>query len=570
MIAWIRACFASSKKLAAIILALGLTATVFSVGLMFVAGYLISASADNIYSILVLNLPLAFVQIFGLGKPIARYVERLESHDWVLRLTSNLRRRLFLAVQVQVRGDHRLKTGEVLGSLASDIEQVQNLFLRTVFPILISWLSGLLLVIIAGFASPLLFVFAGIMMVVLCVLLPLLSLCIQRAKIVQANNDRDQLYATLTDSVLGAQDVAIAGRGEQVTAAFLQRFEKLHKRESALERGNRLRLLVVQVLLWVSLLVCVLWAAEALGGVHGGSANWIAAVALGFFPLIEVFASLSQQFENGLSQKESLERLSKRGFLSAQEHSVPASAQPQGCDIALDQVSFSHDGITPVFENLSLTIPQGQKLGVLGRSGSGKTTLIRLIHGDLEPSAGSISFGGIPVARMRDQIWNHVGLISQDIYIFAMSIFDNLRLGKIEVSESEAWAALDAVGLKSYVEGLPDRLETMADEAGLRFSGGQKQRLALARVLLQNPEVVILDEPTVGLDPMSEQLVLDTVNRAFAGKTVVMVTHHLQGLEKFDRVVFLEEGQLIMDGSPKHLAQENERYAKLLAFDTGI
>ena len=140
-----RSNLAISKKLLAEILALGLTASVFAVGLMFVAGYLISASADNISSILMLNLPLAFVQIFGLGKPIARYFERLKSHDWVLRLTSMLRYQLFTVAQAWQRANQRLQTGDVLESLAHDIEQVQNFYLRTVFPLLIAWMVGVLL-----------------------------------------------------------------------------------------------------------------------------------------------------------------------------------------------------------------------------------------------------------------------------------------------------------------------------------------------------------------------------------------------------------------------------------------
>ena len=121
MIAWIRSYLGASKKLLAQVLVLGVIAVVFAIGLMFVAGYLIAASADNAFSLLMLNIPLAFVQIFGLGKPLARYLERLRSHDWVLRLTSTLRLRLFRVVQHQQREQETWRTGDELGSLASDI-----------------------------------------------------------------------------------------------------------------------------------------------------------------------------------------------------------------------------------------------------------------------------------------------------------------------------------------------------------------------------------------------------------------------------------------------------------------
>ena len=313
------------------------------------------------------------------------------------------------------------------------------------------------------------------------------------------------------------------------------------------------------------------WTSVRFGGTPGGTSDWIVAVALGFFPLIEVIAPLPQLFEDTLEHREALERMNEQGLLADPDPALFTSPFLHApFDISIEELSFSYEPEHCILSKVTLSIPYGQKLAILGKSGSGKTTLAHLIHGDLLPRAGAISIAGVSIANLRDAIWDYVGFISQDSYVFAMSIFDNLRIGKIEVSEEEAWSALDAVGLKSHVASLPDKLETMADEAGLNFSGGQRGRLALARVLLQDPPIVVLDEPTVGLDPVTEQKVLDTIMRVFAEKTVIMITHHLQGVEAFDRVLFVEEGRLIMDGSPAVLTVENERYAKLLAFDRGL
>lgn len=219
MIAWIRSYLGASKKLLAQVLVLGVIAVVFAIGLMFVAGYLIAASADNAFSLLMLNIPLAFVQIFGLGKPLARYLERLRSHDWVLRLTSTLRLRLFRVVQHQQREQAHWRTGDVLGSLASDIEHVQNLFLRCVFPVLIAWIVGVLLVAVAGFMSPGLLLFALIAFLLLCVIIPALAVVLNRARIERNDRTRASLYAEVTDKVLGSRDIAIAGRGERSPAS---------------------------------------------------------------------------------------------------------------------------------------------------------------------------------------------------------------------------------------------------------------------------------------------------------------------------------------------------------------
>ena len=571
MIAWIRSYLGASKKLLAQVLALGVTAVVFAIGLMFVAGYLIAASADNAFSLLMLNIPLAFVQIFGLGKPLARYLERLRSHDWVLRLTSTLRLRLFGVVQHQQYEAAHWRTGEVLGSLASDIEHVQNLFLRCVFPVLIAWIAGVVLVAVAGCMSAGLLLFAFIAFVLLCVIVPAFAVVLNRARIERNDRARASLYAEVTDKVLGTRDIAIAGRGEEVACQLMGDFDRLNASEKTIARRDRLRLLLIQALLLCIILVLIWWTSARFGGAPGGTSDWIVAVALGFFPLIEVVAPLPQLFEDALEHREALERMNERGLLADPDPAIfTAPSLHSPFDITIEDLSFSYEPEHCILREVTLSIPYGQKLAVLGKSGSGKTTLAHLIHGDMLPSSGAISFAGVPVADLRDSIWDYVGFISQDSYVFAMSIFDNLRIGKIEVSEEEAWAALDAVGLKDHVASLPDKLETMADEAGLNFSGGQRGRLALARVLLQDPPIVVLDEPTVGLDPVTEQKVLDTIMRVFADKTLVMITHHLQGVEAFDRVLFVEEGRLIMDGSPTVLLRENARYAKLLSFDRGL
>lgn len=150
-----------------------------------------------------------------------------------------------------------------------------------------------------------------------------------------------------------------------------------------------------------------------------------------------------------------------------------------------------------------------------------------------------------------------------------MTVLENLRIGRADATEEEVWDVLEQVGLRPMVERLPQGLSTMVDEAGLRFSGGERHRIALARVLLQDVPVVILDEPTVGLDPLTERALLDTVLHALDGKTVIMITHHLAGVGAMDRVVFLEHGRIELDGAPDELARTSERYRSLLAFDRG-
>ena len=165
--------------------------------------------------------------------------------------------------------------------------------------------------------------------------------------------------------------------------------------------------------------------------------------------------------------------------------------------------------------------------------------------------------------------------MQQSTYLFRGTVLDNLRIGRPDATENEARAAIEAVGLAERIDAMEGGMHALIDEAGANFSGGERHRIALARVLLLDPPIVILDEPCAGLDPETERSVLETMFRVFADRTVVMITHHLEGASLADRVVFLEDGAIAqdngraIDGSPASLELESTRYARLLAFDRG-
>lgn len=167
----------------------------------------------------------------------------------------------------------------------------------------------------------------------------------------------------------------------------------------------------------------------------------------------------------------------------------------------------------------------------MGRSGSGKSTFASLLRGDLLPTQGSITLNGEPVASFGEDISEWIGVINQSPYLFHTTILNNLRIGNEEASEEEVWDVLKRVGLSEMVTALPEGLRTMVDEAGLRFSGGERHRLALARILLKKTPIILLDEPTVGLDPITEQAVLETFSmswktrRLFGSPTTCKESH---------------------------------------------
>lgn len=591
---WVKPFFFRYASVLALALGLGLVAFLFAGGLMFTSGYMISLAATLPLTALAVHMPSLLVRIFGVGKPVLQYLERLMSHDWVLRMTSELRRRLYDAFE-HTSPDRRAKRrmGDILGLLAEDIEHIQNLYLRTIFPMLVGWLVYAALIALLGLFSVPVALALALMLGIIVFVLPLLSVCVNGARLEQSKATKDALYADLTDNVLGVADWMYSGR----SADYLHRHQALQQKaraaDAAIARFNRLRDVFSQAVFGACVVLVFAWAACAFGAnptteglagslatvtmpnaiVHAG--NWIAAFALCFFPLIEALSPLPEASMGLLSYATSLERMN--GYSDA-----PADGAPSGPltpepaldgkrpDIDIRNATFRYpDGPCDVIKDLSLSIPAGQRIAVLGRSGAGKSTLGALLLGTYAPSSGSVRIAGIDAHAFGAGMPHVVGVIQQSPHLFNWTLRDNVALGNVHASDDEIVEALRAVGLEPLLGRLPQGLDTIVDEAGRRFSGGERHRIALARVLLAGPPIVILDEPFAGLDPDTEQALIDTMFATLEGRTIVMITHHLQGVAACDRVIFVEDGGIALDGAPDQLERANERYRRLLAFDRG-
>ena len=583
-LAWIGPYLTAYRAPLALALVLGLAAAAFSCALMFCSGYLISGTAAARGSILLLYVPIIYVRIFGGGKPILAYLERLVSHDWVLRMTSRLRLRLYRALEHRQRhaagrAGGGPRTGEVLGVLAEDIGHLQNLYLRSAFPTAIAWALYLIVLVAAGALSPALACVFGVGCLASVAAAPLASAVINGAREERHRAAKAELYAGLTDDVLGIADWVCSGRrGDYLGHGGASR-ERARAAERAGRRFDRRRDALVRLSLGLTAVAVLAWAGARFGGPDGAAAGatvWIAAFALGFFLLAERFAPLSAAASEGRGQLAAVDRMAAigedegDGAQPAPERPAGDEPSPAGHDLALTGVRFAYPGaVRETLRGIDLAIPAGQHIAVLGRSGAGKSTLASLLHGDLAPSAGTVELGGVPCDRLPERMPDLMGVVQQETYLFNTTLFDNLCVAKADATRDQARDALERVGLGPLLERLPQRIDTMVDEGGLRFSGGERHRIALARALLRRTPVVLLDEPFAALDPATEQALLDTLLSAFADRTLILITHHLQGIEAMDRVVFIEDGRIELDGSPAELARTSGRYRALLAFDRG-
>lgn len=566
---WVKPFLKQYKKTLYLALFLGFCTFFCGGALMFNSGYLISKSASHPSNILLVYIPIVLTRAFGIGRPVFRYIERLTSHNWVLKMTSNLRVKLYRILEqdaIFFKRDYSL--GDVMGLLAEDINHLQNLYLRTIFPTVIAWLLYIFIVIALGFYS---LWFALVMLFyfgVILIVFPLWSVLVNGARQKQEKVLKNELYTNLTDNVLGISDWIFSQRGQEYVELHEQAQADLYAVQAKLRKFNNLRGLLFELTYGGMALVTLLWASGQFVGDHGGAANWIAAFVLAIFPLVDAFAGLPAASQETNVYADSLERLNK---LPDQREAKEVSELPQApYDLVVKDLSFQYGkNQKEVLTDLNLTIKRGQKLAILGRSGSGKSTLANLLRGDLKPTKGQITLGGVDVSVLNEQMADYIGVIQQTPYLFNTTLINNVRLGNEDASPEDVWAVLERVGLKKMVASLPKGLETMVDEAGLRFSGGERHRLALARILLQDTPIVLLDEPTVGLDPVTEQALITTFMEQLQGKTLIWITHHLKGIEQVDKVIFIEDGQLEMEGSPEELAKTSPRYQKLKAIDDG-
>jgi ATP-binding cassette, subfamily B, bacterial IrtB/YbtQ len=235
--------------------------------------------------------------------------------------------------------------------------------------------------------------------------------------------------------------------------------------------------------------------------------------------------------------------------------------QPVRHDLVFESVAFQHGDHT-VLDDVSLSVPEGQRLAVVGPSGAGKSTLLQLIARFYDVDTGAVRMGGVDVRAINTEVlMAQIAIVFQDVYLFDGTIEENVRLGRPDADEAEVRAAATAARLDDVIERLPGGWATNVGEGGALLSGGERQRVSIARALLKNAPIVLLDEVTSALDPVNEAAVHEGIERLIAGRTVVMVAHRMRTVQRADRVVFLDGGRLVEDGGHDELLRLGGRYA---------
>ncbi|MFP7479539.1 thiol reductant ABC exporter subunit CydC [Terribacillus saccharophilus] len=535
--------------------------------LMFTSGFLISKSSLRPENILLVYVPIVLVRAFGLGRSVFRYSERLVSHDFILRVLAKMRTRLYHLVEPKAATSKSMKTGEVLGILAEDIESLQDLYLRTILPTASAVLLYVISICALGYFSVGFALLMAIYFFVLVVVMPIFSLLHMRAANQTYKKDKDQLYQYVTDGFLGIHDWLLSGQKQHFFSHFFQRQETQDKADKRSKNWSYYREFIGQVVVAAMLVTMLAFGASLF--VDGRIADvFIAAFVLVIIPLSEAILPVSNAVEKYPRYEESLNRVTE--LESDQETTVEAVSYQgsfENAQLTVDRVDFGYEEQDSVIKNLSLELTQGKKIAIIGKSGAGKSTLLKLLQGMLVPDFGSVRINGYEASAIRPYMTKLVSVLNQNPYLFYTSVANNLLLANETATEAQVKAVMKQVKLHDLVASQPEGYQTSMQETGQRFSGGERQRIALARVLLQDTPIVMLDEPTVGLDPITERELLDTIFNSLTGKSLLWVTHHLVGMEQMDEIIFLEEGKIKMRGTHAQLLHESAHYRKLYELD---
>ncbi|MFD7226893.1 thiol reductant ABC exporter subunit CydD [Streptomyces sp. NPDC059881] len=548
-------------------LLLGSLALGSAVGLMAVSGWLISRASEQ-PPVLYLMVAVTATRAFGIGRAVFRYTERLVSHDAVLRMLGDLRVNVYRRLErIAPAGLRRTRSGDLLSRLVADVDALQDYWLRWLLPAGVAVVVGTASVGFTAWLLPEAGAVLAIGLLAAGVAVPMVSGASARRAERRLAPARGVLATRVVDLLRGTAELTVTG-------ALKRRMSAVREADHALTRIASRAASATALGGGLSAVACGLTVAFAayagVAAVHSGRIEGVELAVVVLTPLaaFEAVAGLPLAVQYRQRVKRSAERVFEVLDAPAPVHEPlePAPAPASAFPLEVRGLTARHaDQERDALNGLDLTLTAGRRIAVVGVSGSGKTTLAQVLLRFLDGRAGTYTIGGTDAAALDgDTVRRFVGLCAQDAHLFDSSIRENLRLARTGASEDELRAALAAARLLDWADGLPDGLDTLVGEHGARLSGGQRQRLALARALLADFPVLLLDEPAEHLDLATADALTADLLAATEGRTTVLITHRLRGLDAVDEVLVLDEGRTVQRGPYTELAEADGPLRRML------
>ena len=563
-----------NKSVMTLVVVLGILSTVSGAALMYVSGFLISKSSLRIGNILMLQVPTVLTRTFSLSQSTFAYLQRLTSHNLVLGIIEKMRSRVYKILEPHaLKLKKEYKSGDLLGLIAEDIEHLQNIYLKTIFPSIVSLVLYVVFVTLMFGYDMSYAILATLFGLFIIFIVPFVSLTFTRRNFQVMKEAKYDLYKNFTSAIFGISDWISSNRVNDFMNEYQEKETRLLKKETKIKIFVHFRENLVNFIagLTVFYMIYSCWNMTLNDSIEN---VYIASFCMMALSVMSVSVMTSESVAHIPGYEVSIKRV--KDFYANEQDDVDidkALQNKEGNVIDIENVTFAYENGKNVLDNISLSIKKGEKVAILGRSGVGKSTLVKLLTGTYTDYTGSISvLGKVPTEKM---LGTKISLLNQKPYLFDMTIRENLKLALLDKKEevtddeinSKIEESLEKSQLTRLISELPEGINTNVFETGSRFSGGERQRIAFARTLIQNNELLLLDEPTVGLDPKTEHELLKTIFETNRDKTIVWITHHLNSIKYMDRIIFIKDGKVEMNGTHEELYQTNEKYRKLYDMD---
>ncbi|MGC8467851.1 MAG: thiol reductant ABC exporter subunit CydC [Acidithiobacillus sp.] len=536
-------------------------------GLMTLSGwFLASAALAGLGGYATLNLynfflPAAGVRGFATIRVLSRWLERIVTHEATFRLLAQLRTWFYARLEpLAPAGLQGLRSGDLLARLVADIDTLNNFYLRVFTPFLV---AGLATLVMAGFFALYAWQLGLVLLLFLVIsglALPLLSERLGARAGAEMTQIQAEMRVQIVDTLQGMGELLVANAGPRLQRELAEKNAQLIARQGRLAGvagiGSAGMSLMGNLALWVILLLGIPLVRHGIGRAE------LPMFALGTMAAFEAIAALPLAFQFLGQTRAAARRIFAVADLPAPFADAAGPApQPKGLDLAMVDVHLRYPGArSDALRGLTLSVPEGSRTAILGATGAGKSSIVNLLLRFYDYQAGSARLGGCELRDFpADDLRQYFAVVSQRSYLFHSTIRDNLLLAKGDADEEALWAALAAAQLDEFVRSLPQGLDNIVGEGGINLSGGQARRMAIARAFLKDSPILLLDEPTEGLDAITEAHFLAALKALMKGRSVVYITHRLLGLEDMDQILILDGGQVVESGT----------YAELIARPDG-
>ncbi|HCM7508435.1 TPA: cysteine/glutathione ABC transporter ATP-binding protein/permease CydC [Klebsiella aerogenes] len=535
-----------------------------SIGLLTLSGWFLSASAvvgvAGIYSFNYM-LPAAGVRGAAIIRTAGRYFERLVSHDATFRVLQHLRVATFSKLlPLSPAGLARFRQGELLNRIVADVDTLDHLYLRVISPLVGALVVILVVTIGLSVLDVTLALTLGGIMLATLLLLPPLFYRAGKPTGEQITQLRGQYRQQLTSWLQGQAELMLFNASDRYRKQMEkteQRWQEAQRRQAELTALSQALMLLIG---GIAVIVMLWMSSEGVGG-NGQPGALIALFVFCALAAFEALAPVTGAFQHLGQVIASARRITQ---ITEQQPEVTFSQQaPQSFSqvaLTLNEVTFSYpQQSAPALKDISLQVAAGEHIAILGRTGCGKSTLLQLLTRAWDPANGQIQLNGQPLSELSETTLRQaMSVVPQRVHLFSATLRDNLLLAAPQASDARLADILERVGLEKLLE--DSGLNSWLGEGGRQLSGGELRRLAIARALLHDAPLMLLDEPTEGLDATTESQILDLLSEVMRDKTVLMVTHRLRGLARFNQIIVMDNGQIIEQGSHAELLAKQGRY----------